>query len=509
MGGLREALALLLREKHREEVPLSADAATAIRRRVAMRRAGGIGVAVAVCALGVATIADAYGGRGGGSASPSAIPTPTIGVGVATFPVAGGPEFVSPVAALKCGDPMPTPHPTEHDVTLGVTATNALTLGDTIQSADDLPSVIAHLSQAAGTKLGVVADSGIWLVVARDGVVVGVLQYGPPEPGWNKVGATSAQNPHGTQLVAPWIQCPGDNPSAESSLKPGTYDIVAVTRVFSTPESVALYQALRNYHGDWNLDPAGLDPNGVYLPGSYDCQQSIQWDAPARACLPDFTPNAKLDASASTVTMLYDKKDLVQEFGAVLVSEPVTVTIPGVDSIPGMPSLDGGPLGTFTSIGDFTCGARAGAIHLTNGSRDSVDLELRVASTSELKAGGAVKSTAWALGVPDGSRVELLPGARIVYLQDSTMTVPDSGVVTGVSTVVASADVTDSQPITTDRFAGPQPLTVTTKPWSMCPGVGDGDITWSNAVLLVGQWRITTPDGTETTVDTAQYLNVY
>jgi hypothetical protein len=510
-GGLRETLALLLREKHRETAFLSADAERSIRRRVAFRWAGGIGAVIAVGALGTATVAGAYGSlNGSDSAVHTPIPTPTIGVGLATFPVAGGPEFVSPAAGLKCGDPAPPPHPTEHDVTLGVTSTNAISPGEIIRKPEDMPELMAHLSQAPDTDVGVVADSGIFLIIERNGVVAGVVQYGPPNVGWNTSGATNLrQDPSGTQLIASWITCPGDETSGESSFEPGAYDVVAATRVFSTPESVALYQTLGTYRSGWNLDPANLDPQGIYLPGSYDCAQTINQDSPARACLPDFTSDAKFDEEASTISMLYDKKDLVEEFSAVLVSEPVTVTIPGTDSLAWRQGLDWESLGTFDSIDDFTCGATAGNNQLANESHDSVSLSLGLASTSAVRDGAAIDATAWARDVPDGSRVELLPGARLVYLQASTITFPESNVGTDVTTVVASATVRAGQPVTTNRFVGPQPLTITTEPWTMCPGVGDGDITWSNYVLLVGQWRITTPDGTVTTRDTAQYLNVY
>lgn len=466
---------------------------------------------VVVGAMGMVIVAGAFGGgsRGNG-ASHSPIPTPTIGVAVATFPVKGGPEFVSAAVGLKCGDPAPTPHPSEHDVRFALTQINAVSPGETIQNPDYMPAINAHLAQTPGTYLGVVADSGISLIIERDGLVAGVVSYGAPEVGWNAPGGMAAsQGEYGAQLVASWIFCLGDDPSTATGIEPGEYDIVGITRVFSTPESVALYQALGPARGGWNLDPKQLDPHGIYLPGSFDCAQTIAGDSPARACLPDFTPDAKLDTKASTVTMLYDTKDLVDKFSAVLVSEPVTIAIPGKESLSWMQNLEGGSLGTFKLIGDFTCGASASGISLAKGSGDSVYLSLGMAMAASVRAGGDVDATLWATDVPDGSRVELLQGARIVYLQNSEITAPGSNVSTSVSTVVASASVSATQSITTDRFAGPQPLTITAEPWAMCPGVGDAGATWSNYVLLVGQWRITTPDRTASTVDTAQYVNLY
>ena len=510
-GGLRETLALLLREKHREAAFLSADAERAIRRRVAFRWAGGIGAVVAVGALGTATVAGAYGGgNGSDSAIHTPIPTPTIGVGLATFPVTGGPEFASPAAGIKCGDPAPHPHPKDHDVKIALKTTNPAYAGEKVQDPETFPSVIATLSQTAGARLGIVADSGISLIVARDGVVVGVVGYGPPETGWNAAGAaTTFQRQHGNQLVAPWVNCPGDDPATASGIEPGRYDIVGITRAFSTPESVALFQKLGVYRSGLNLDPANLDPQGVYLPGSYDCAQTINQDSPARACLPDFTPEAKFNADTSTISMLYDKKDLVDQFSAVLVSDPLSVYIPGTDALAWLQDSNWQALGTFDSIADFKCGASTGYISMTNKSSESVSLDITGVSADQMSKGGDFHGTALAGGVPDGSRAELLPGARIIYLQSAVVTIPGTHVSTVGEKVVASATLSAGQPVTTDRFVGPQPLPLAVAPLVTCPGADATNITWSTTAYLVGQWRITTPDGVVLTVDTAQYLNVY
>ena len=510
-GALRETLALLLRDKNRETTTLSADAERSIRRRVAVRWAGLIGAVVVVGALGAATVAGSLGDWGGGDqASPTSIPTPTIGVALATFPVSGGPEFVSPVADLKCGDPVPTPHPTEHDVRFALTQTHAVSPGETIQNPENMPAVNAHLAQTPGTDLGVVADSGISLIIERDGVVAGVVPYGAPEVGWNAPGGMAAsEGQYGGQLVAPWIFCPGDDPSTASGIEPGKYDIVGVTRVFSTPESVALFQKLGVYRSGMNLDPANLDPQGVYLPGSYDCAQTINQDSPARACLPDFTPDAKLNADTSTISMLYDKKDLVDEFSAVLVSDPLSVYIPGAEALAWMQDSNWQALGTFDSIADFTCGASTGRISMTSKSSESVSLDVTGVSVDEMSKGGAFHGTALARGVPDGSRAELLPGARIIYLESDVLAIPGTNISTVGETVVASANLSAGQPVTTDRFAGPQPLPLAVAPLVTCPGADATNITWSTSAYLVGQWRITTPDGVVSTVDTGQFLNVY
>jgi len=304
-------------------------------------------------------------------------------------------------------------------------------------------------------------------------VVVGVVAYGGPEVGWNRLGvAANYDGQYGAQFVASWIHCPGDDTSTESTFEPGVYDVVGITRVFSTPESVALHQTPGLSIGNvgWNLDPANLDPQGIYLPGSYDCAQTIAQGSPARACLPDFTPDAKFDAAASTVTMLYDTKDLVKQFSAVLVSDPVSVFIPGRDSLAWMQGYDGGSLGTFDSIDGFTCGASAGNISITQAQGELVSLSLNGASADTIRTGGGLDATAWATGIPDGSRVELLPGARIIYLQDSMISDPASNSNVNVQTVVGWSAVSAAAPFTTDRFSGPQTVSFASDPVTMCPG---------------------------------------
>jgi len=74
---------------------------------------------------------------------------------------------------------------------------------------------------------------------------------------------------------------------------------------------------------------------------------------------------------------------------------------------------------------------------------------------------------------------------------------------------VASAAVSAAQPVTTDRFKGPQPLPLAVEPLTACPGIDATTISLSASAVLVGQWRIVTPDGTVTTLDTGESLNVY
>jgi hypothetical protein len=134
---------------------------------------------------------------------------------------------------------------------------------------------------------------------------------------------------------------------------------------------------------------------------------------------------------------------------------------------------------------------------------------LKGATADAMSAGGEIDATAWATGVPDGSFVELLPGARIFYLETAAITNPETHVSSVGQKVVASAALSAKQNITTSRFAGPQPLLVGLAPVVTCPGVDATNVTWSTSPYLVGQWRIVTPDATVTTIDTGQFLNVY
>lgn len=507
-GKLRDTFVLLLRESHAQPAALSAQAEQTIRRRVAARWTGRIGTLVVVGALGTAA-AGAYGDwSGGDSAIKSPIATPTIGRAVATFPVAGGPEFVSAVAGLKCGDPVPKPHPKDHDVELTLKESTISYQGGTPATSADIPSVSVNLSQTPDTEHGILANSASSLIVARDGVVVGVIQYGGVEMGWNTPGGMRSDGDRNSvSVVAPWIHCPGEDRSHYSGIEPGTYDVMGITRVFSTPESVAIQQTLGLAGSGWNLDPDALDPQGIYLPGSYDCAQTLAQQSPARGCLPDFSPGALYNASDSTVTMLYDTEGLVEEFSAVLVSEPLTVTVPGEDDIPGMQNYDSGSQSTFDSIDQFTCGASASYVALGKGPNGDMWTSLEGRSVDQVGKGSPFDALVFAARAPDGSRVELLPGARLVYLQNSQVLDPESGAHTSVDTVTASSAISADQPFTTDRFTGPQRVTLTSEPPAACPGVDAATVPRTDQPVLVGTWRVVAPDGTVTTVDVASYLS--
>ncbi|NTV40127.1 MAG: hypothetical protein HGA51_09290, partial [Demequinaceae bacterium] len=378
--------------------------------------------------------------------------------------------------------------------------------GGPIEDYDALPAAQPHLSQNEGTELGVLANSAIFLIIERDGVVVGMVMSGGVNLGWNQVSAAANEAQYFSPLAAPWIHCPGDDMTTTSALEPGTYDVMAITRVFSTPESVALYRELGLANGAWNLDPALLDPEGVYLPDSWDCAQLVAQQAPARGCLPDFKPGAKLDEASGTVTLLYDTGDLVDEFSAVLVSDPVTVVIPGADVLPRSVGGTGDALGVFDSIDDFACGASAGSNTMRQRAGPGVSTSLYEESAGPVVEGGRFNALVSATGFPDGSRVELLPGARLVYLEETMTPDPETDSSIGVQTVVGTAALSAAAPVTTDRFAGPQTVPLTSESMSACPGVDLTAMSGGTAFALVGTWSVVAPDGTTATVDVGDSL---
>jgi hypothetical protein len=69
------------------------------------------------------------------------------------------------------------------------------------------------------------------------------------------------------------------------------------------------------------------DPAALYLPGIYNCKQARPWRAALRGCLPQITNSAVVDEATGTVTITYRAKDLVEQFSAVLVSDPLTVDL--------------------------------------------------------------------------------------------------------------------------------------------------------------------------------------
>ncbi|NYI40278.1 hypothetical protein [Demequina lutea] len=323
-----EAFALLLRHHQSKRTALGTAAVRTIRRRVATRWTGRLGALVVVGILGAVALDGASGGTDGNrhaAVGESPISTPTIGFVSATFPLTGGPEFIPASATLRCGDPAPTPHPVDHDLSLTLRVGTALTLGDQL-SSDGPPLFQAVVRSVTTADQGTVATSGIDFLVIQDGIIRGMISGG---------GVILSQNLKGGTVTVPRSQllidgafCSDGQHASPANIGPGAYDVIAIGRVFSTAESVALAQALGDTINTMYLNPNNqADPTAVYLPGIYNCKQARPWRAALRGCLPEVTDNATVDEARGTVTVVYHAKDLVDEFSAVLVSDPLTVEL--------------------------------------------------------------------------------------------------------------------------------------------------------------------------------------
>jgi len=324
-----DAFALLLRGHQGAKVSLSPVAVRRIRRRVTTRWSGRVGAVVVAGALGIVALQGADGGADGrhraGGESP--IPTPTIGFATTTFPLTGGPEFVPASSAYRCGDPAPTPHPVEHNVSLTLKSGNAFALGDQL-AGEGTPIVQAMVREVTPADQGAVATSGIDFLVIQDGIIRGMISGDGVALAQNLEGGTVSVPP--SLMLASGVVCPGEEQSSAAAVAPGAYEVIAVGRVFSTAESVALSQTLGDTINTMYLNPNTLaDPTAVYLPGIYNCKQARPWRAALRGCLPEITSNAVVDEASGTVTVTYRVKDLVEEFSAVLVSDPLTVELVG------------------------------------------------------------------------------------------------------------------------------------------------------------------------------------
>jgi len=529
-GSLRATLALLLRDNEKPHASLSADAERTVRRRVGLRWAGRAGLLAVVLGLGTGAALGSVGtGQDEDLTMPSLSPTPGLTTAVATFPFEGGPEFARASSAYKCGDPAPAPHPQEHDLALdwgdqvvdGADGADGAWGGEGADAPVESPDVrTAVITQTSETNLGQVSTSGTDFLVVKDDTIVGMFYSTVEELRLDLQGGVDRYG--GTELVADWVRCPDDPVATDSiGVDPGQYELIAVASVFSTPEAVALAQTLDvsgpSVMGADNV--SYLENLGVlFLPGSYDCREGYGSMWPARACLADFTPSAVADAEARTVTLFYDTADLVEEFTATLVSEPLTVTLVDAEASTGWPSdADQDEVPTFETPGDLTCGA-SGVMTYSGLFDDGLVAEVTInqGNLDSLLGGGTFPAEILPYKVADGSRVELLPGAQLVSLawSDHTATSDDESTWTSsVQTVTRIASVSLDGYITSDRYAGPQPASVTVGPASSCATAeSPSRFSESTDALIAGTWRITAPDGQVTThevITVAQFGPMY
>lgn len=498
--GLRETFARLHLGNQTHISTLNSDAVRTIRRRVGARWASGICALVVTGSVAQAALA---GGTGTANASATASPgpTPMFGFAAADFPLTGGPEFVPASAGLTCGDPAPPQNSVDYGLRLEVLPGASADVSNAGAGGTGVDSARAVLSLVTNEVRGTLSTSGVDILVVQDGVIRGIFDGSEAELDMAVSDATVGEWPR--LLVIERTHCPTESGQVPSDVTPGAYQLVAIGRVFSTPESVALAQAVRATSALEILGagPHG-DPNAVYLPGSYDCRQLLSYGSVARACLPDVTNDAVVDATAGTVSVRFKTKELVDEFSTVLVSDPLTMN---VASSAVLGPADWEPwdgVSPFPTLESFTCGA------VGLGQKVGVDSPLRVeaayndAPLDAKQRGGTFAGTVFVPDAPDGSVVELLPGARLVFLRDYTLVSPVGMSTTNVSTVVASAPLSAGM-VTADRFTGPQAALFTNDQATPCPGVEPDLLVGKVHAALVGQWRVSAPDGTVTTIDSA------
>lgn len=323
--GSHNAFALLLREHQRDKATLSAKTARTIRGRVATRWASGLGAVIVLGGLSAIAVAGPDGAHNASDMSASPIPTPSINFASVTFPLTGGPEFLPASAGLKCGEPVPASRPVDHDLSLTLSKSTVFSLGEQQLEVQPL-TVRAAVRQVTTGDQGTIASSGIDFLVVKDGIIRGIFDGTGVGLEQNVMGgAVSIPRTH---LVTDGVFCPGDGGPTPAGLTPGTYQVVAIGRVFSTPESVALAQALGDTINVMYLNENDrADPAALYLPGIYSCTTARAWSSALRGCLPDITADAVIDEAAGTVTVVYRTDELVSAFSTVLVSEPMTVEL--------------------------------------------------------------------------------------------------------------------------------------------------------------------------------------
>jgi len=329
---LRAALTSLHHERRRASSPLTREAERTIGRRVARR--WGLGTATitavgAVVALSwIGGVPASNGDDAGALATPTTTPAePQAMPAVVSIPLNGGPQYAKPWGELECGDPAPAslPHAPEQRLSLDLTRSG---VGDIVTTS--LTWAAAEPPPQTRSE-PVVSVTTAQLFAVQDGTVVGTILTLDATWGWQLGGQTRAITGRET-LTGAAFYCINLDTSGnsytfrETALDPGTYEVFAITRVFATPESVALFQALEgtSYIA---VDERARQGVEVYEPGSTRCVERQHQVITVRACLPGIVPTATLDEDSGTLRMLYDASALPQEFDVTLVSEPVTLVV--------------------------------------------------------------------------------------------------------------------------------------------------------------------------------------
>ncbi len=242
-------------------------------------------------------------------------------------PLDGGPQYQHRWGELECGDPVPPSQPEAPAQRLSIDlSTSGVGVLATASLTWDAPA-----SDSATQDDAVIAAGAMQVVAVRNGLVEGMVILQDATFGWQQFGMANTMTGHAT-LAPDQFYCVGLDEQTGSYLyhdvvlDPGSYEVVAVTRVFATPESVALFQAMSET-GLAAIDERFRRGGAVYEPGSRDCQALTDQKLTIRACLPAVIATAQLDQETETVRLLYDASALPEVFDVTLVSEPLELTV--------------------------------------------------------------------------------------------------------------------------------------------------------------------------------------
>ncbi len=318
----------LYRERRNESLALSREAERAIGRHVTTRWS--VAAATVAFAAVVATfgwMAGVSAASGGGSKVNPTTPGNAIPA-VAQVPVLGGPQYTHRWGEFECGDPAPAPRAEVPDQRLSISLTRS-GVGDLATAS---VTWMAPEEDPIGRSEPVIGMGVMEVAVARDDVIVGIIITQDATLGWQQHGHTSTVTGHTSLSADPFYCITLYKQSSvylyhEVTLDPGTYEVFAISRVFATPESVALFQAVEETNFTSVDEQARFGGGETYTPGSPGCQALQSQNVTVRACLPDVIATATLDEDTQMVRMLYDASAIPQEFDVTLVSEPLTMVI--------------------------------------------------------------------------------------------------------------------------------------------------------------------------------------
>jgi len=487
----------LLADRRVASPPLAREAERTIRRTVARRWGVGAVAATATAALFVAggtallSAPDAAGETASATPSPSASGAGALAV--AHVPLSGGPEFTLPDDAYVCGDLAPDIRPTDRNL--------ALDIGTPVDSFEVWPAhagFFIDLTYLGESDAGVATVGEVTLLLVRDGRIAGAIENVDSQLVWPLESGATIQS--GVGFFSDDFTCKrrsaeGQHKYFETTIAPGEYDLVAVARVFSTEESVALGQAVPSW---FRLDESSKDPGGIYMPGSYDCTRLAANVTVVRGCLPDFAPEAVLDSGGGSLSVSYDASALVAPFETTLVSKQVSVTLAAwKDTEEGritQARLSQQSRG-FSSVDDVVCDATVHDLSFAAVGNDGVAVQSRLPDISALQP-GTYRASVMPWLAPQGSFVRLEAGARLAYLLRREPS--DAGSASPVYEVIGFAPVELEGAARYDRYAGPMAVELAVGAPELCPGAASKAVRLSETPLLVGTWGVTAPNGAHT-----------